>query len=192
MLSIRNMLTESTPITKGAELDHHRPSALDISFLLCPSDNTKSELNDTHQHHFWTGINYHEEISNDHCFRKSNLKQHQEKRLVEQEFFHRRRQSISSSSSSSSCSSPVSSYEKYLSTTPIKAKRRRASTKQLDVLNKVFEKTFFPSTQLRAELGRQLGMSPRTVQIWFQNRRQAIRTKERTISSRESSVPSVL
>ncbi|KAI8098962.1 uncharacterized protein BX664DRAFT_320033 [Halteromyces radiatus] len=61
----------------------------------------------------------------------------------------------------------------------IKAKRRRASNKQLQVLNRVFEHTFFPSTQLRTQLGRQLNMSPRTVQIWFQNRRQAIRTKER-------------
>ncbi|KAI9319714.1 hypothetical protein BX666DRAFT_1317293 [Dichotomocladium elegans] len=62
---------------------------------------------------------------------------------------------------------------------PLKAKRRRANAKQLEVLNRVFERTVFPSTQLRAELGRQLGMSPRTVQIWFQNRRQAIRTRER-------------
>ncbi|SAL97825.1 hypothetical protein [Absidia glauca] len=61
----------------------------------------------------------------------------------------------------------------------IKSKRRRASNKQLQVLNRVFQHTFFPSTQVRAQLGRQLGMSPRTVQIWFQNRRQAIRTKER-------------
>lgn len=61
----------------------------------------------------------------------------------------------------------------------VKAKRRRANSKQLEVLNKVFDRTFFPSTQMRAELGRQLGMSPRTVQIWFQNRRQAMRTRER-------------
>ncbi|KAI9483030.1 MAG: hypothetical protein EXX96DRAFT_477758 [Benjaminiella poitrasii] len=61
----------------------------------------------------------------------------------------------------------------------IKAKRRRANVKQLEVLNRVFNRTFFPSTQMRAELGRQLGMSPRTVQIWFQNRRQAMRTRER-------------
>ncbi|KAI7868734.1 hypothetical protein BDF14DRAFT_1742243 [Spinellus fusiger] len=62
---------------------------------------------------------------------------------------------------------------------PVKAKRRRANAKQLEVLNRVFDRTFFPSTQMRVELGRQLGMSPRTVQIWFQNRRQAIRTRER-------------
>ncbi|KAI8082973.1 uncharacterized protein BX664DRAFT_339531 [Halteromyces radiatus] len=61
----------------------------------------------------------------------------------------------------------------------IKAKRRRANAKQLSILNQVFDRTFFPSTQMRAELGRQLGMSPRTVQIWFQNKRQAMRTRER-------------
>ncbi|CEP10603.1 hypothetical protein [Parasitella parasitica] len=65
------------------------------------------------------------------------------------------------------------------SDSPVKAKRRRANAKQLEVLNRVFDRTFFPSTQMRAELGRQLGMSPRTVQIWFQNRRQAMRTRER-------------
>ncbi|KAI9299711.1 Homeodomain-like protein, partial [Cunninghamella echinulata] len=61
----------------------------------------------------------------------------------------------------------------------LKAKRRRANSKQLQILNQVFERTFFPSTQMRAELGRQLGMSPRTVQIWFQNKRQAMRTREK-------------
>ncbi|KAI7906840.1 uncharacterized protein BX663DRAFT_493970 [Cokeromyces recurvatus] len=62
---------------------------------------------------------------------------------------------------------------------PVKAKRKRASSSQLNILNRVFEQTFFPSTELRIELGRQLGMSPRTVQIWFQNKRQSLRMKER-------------
>ncbi|KAG2177989.1 hypothetical protein INT43_003242 [Umbelopsis isabellina] len=65
----------------------------------------------------------------------------------------------------------------------IKAKRKRASAGQLDVLNRVFAQTFFPSTEMRNELAKQLGMSPRTVQIWFQNKRQSIRTKERDRSS---------
>lgn len=66
----------------------------------------------------------------------------------------------------------------------IKTKRRRATKKQLQVLHRVFEHTFFPSTQVRAQLGRQLGMNPRTVQIWFQNRRQALRTKEKQKNQR--------
>ncbi|KAF1800536.1 hypothetical protein FB192DRAFT_1283412 [Mucor lusitanicus] len=65
---------------------------------------------------------------------------------------------------------------------PVKAKRKRASPSQLSVLNRVFEQTFFPSTELRMELGKQLGMSPRTVQIWFQNKRQSIRTRERGVT----------
>lgn len=156
-------------------------------------------------------------LLNKHQRRSS--RQHQiESQKIEQELLHDRRKSSSSSSSSSliySLSSSSSSSNKKAKLyhrlqqqqqndnddddeeeeeeLPLKAKRRRASSKQLDVLNKVFERTFFPSTQLRAELGRQLGMSPRTVQIWFQNRRQAIRTKERTgsvtsQSSRENSL----
>ncbi|CAO3647523.1 unnamed protein product [Mucor hiemalis] len=64
---------------------------------------------------------------------------------------------------------------------PVKAKRKRASPSQLSVLNRVFQQTFFPSTELRMELGKQLGMSPRTVQIWFQNKRQSLRTRERVV-----------
>ncbi|KAI9314924.1 hypothetical protein BX666DRAFT_2029161 [Dichotomocladium elegans] len=79
----------------------------------------------------------------------------------------------------SMCGGLVSSDEEQASPPAIKAKRRRANAKQLEVLNRVFDRTVFPSTQLRADLGRQLGMTPRTVQIWFQNRRQAIRTRER-------------
>ena len=62
---------------------------------------------------------------------------------------------------------------------PLKAKRKRASPSQLSVLNHVFSQTSFPSTELRIELGKQLGMSQRTVQIWFQNKRQSLRARER-------------
>lgn len=97
----------------------------------------------------------------------------------------------SPSSTSSSCSEldawhagsfqaeDNSKKRKRTANTDKKVKRRRATSYQLQVLNKVFEQTFFPSTQLRADLGQQLGMSPRTVQIWFQNRRQAMRMRER-------------
>ncbi|CAO3675269.1 unnamed protein product [Rhizopus microsporus] len=47
------------------------------------------------------------------------------------------------------------------------------------VLYESDEPTCFPSTELRIELGKRLGMSPRTVQIWFQNKRQSTRTRER-------------
>ncbi|KAG9005550.1 hypothetical protein FRB90_010338 [Tulasnella sp. 427] len=55
---------------------------------------------------------------------------------------------------------------------PQKPKRRRADAHQLRVLNEVYARTAFPSTEERIDLGRRLGMSPRQVQIWFQNRRQ--------------------
>ncbi|GAA5806641.1 hypothetical protein HPULCUR_012184 [Helicostylum pulchrum] len=57
----------------------------------------------------------------------------------------------------------------------MKIRRKRATVKQTQTLQKVFERTAFPSTILRENLARHLGMSPRTVQIWFQNKRQAVR-----------------
>lgn len=59
-----------------------------------------------------------------------------------------------------------------------KAKRKRASPHQLALLNQIFEYTFFPSTELRNAIGKELGMAPRTVQIWFQNRRQSWRSQK--------------
>ncbi|KAJ1865381.1 hypothetical protein LPJ73_000026 [Coemansia sp. RSA 2703] len=61
---------------------------------------------------------------------------------------------------------------------PIKGKRKRASPQQLEVLNKVFSSTSFPPTDMRNSLARELGMTPRTVQIWFQNKRQASRQRD--------------
>ncbi|CEG64111.1 Putative Homeobox domain-containing protein [Rhizopus microsporus] len=52
-------------------------------------------------------------------------------------------------------------------------------TRTDSVLYESDEPTCFPSTELRIELGKRLGMSPRTVQIWFQNKRQSTRTRER-------------
>ncbi|ORY06084.1 hypothetical protein K493DRAFT_310721 [Basidiobolus meristosporus CBS 931.73] len=67
---------------------------------------------------------------------------------------------------------------------PIKPKRKRANANQLKVLNQLFQQTFFPSTELRIQLGKQLGMSPRTVQIWFQNKRQAWRIRNQFFSGK--------
>ncbi|CAI2168053.1 13740_t:CDS:2 [Funneliformis geosporum] len=80
---------------------------------------------------------------------------------------------------------PVSHHHGYSvpSGTMVKAKRKRANANQLKVLNQVFQHTFFPSTELRIQLGKQLGMSPRTVQIWFQNKRQSWRSKSRATNN---------
>ncbi|KAI9477949.1 MAG: hypothetical protein EXX96DRAFT_569033 [Benjaminiella poitrasii] len=69
----------------------------------------------------------------------------------------------------------------------IKAKRKRASPNQLLVLNRIFSQTYFPSTEIRIQLGKQLGMSPRTVQIWFQNKRQSLRSRGRQSMSSHNS-----
>jgi homeobox protein YOX1/YHP1 len=66
----------------------------------------------------------------------------------------------------------------------VKKKRRRADANQLKILNEVWERTAFPSTEERAELAKRLEMSPRSVQIWFQNKRQNLRQ-----SSRQSNIP---
>ena len=50
--------------------------------------------------------------------------------------------------------------------TPQKPKRRRADAAQLRVLNEVYARTAFPSTEERGSLSRRLGMTPRQVQIW--------------------------
>lgn len=57
----------------------------------------------------------------------------------------------------------------------LKLRRKRATVKQTQALQKVFEMTAFPSTILLENLARYLGMSPRTVQVSFQNKRQAVR-----------------
>ncbi|OSD06902.1 homeobox-domain-containing protein [Trametes coccinea BRFM310] len=62
---------------------------------------------------------------------------------------------------------------------PVKKKRKRADAEQLKVLNETYNKTAFPSTEERNELAKKLGMSSRSVQIWFQNKRQAMRQSSR-------------
>ncbi|KZT26728.1 homeobox-domain-containing protein [Neolentinus lepideus HHB14362 ss-1] len=61
----------------------------------------------------------------------------------------------------------------------IKKKRKRADAAQLKVLNEVYQRTAFPSTEERQELAKKLDMSARSVQIWFQNKRQAMRQSNR-------------
>ncbi|KAL0247113.1 hypothetical protein I308_104148 [Cryptococcus tetragattii IND107] len=55
----------------------------------------------------------------------------------------------------------------------IKLARKRANDVQLAALSDAFRRTHYPSTKERHELAMQLGMTSRSVQIWFQNRRRA-------------------
>ncbi|KAJ1646446.1 hypothetical protein LPJ64_002091 [Coemansia asiatica] len=67
---------------------------------------------------------------------------------------------------------------------PSNKKRHRLRPDQTRRLMEVFQKTTKPDSDMRKILGKQLDMTPRTVQIWFQNRRAKIK--------RESSAASAL
>lgn len=54
-----------------------------------------------------------------------------------------------------------------------KKRRRRASPYEADILMAAYLQNPFPNDKARAELGAAVGMQPRAVAIWFQNRRQA-------------------
>lgn len=49
----------------------------------------------------------------------------------------------------------------------VKKKRKRADAAQLKVLNEVYARTAFPTTEERLELAKKLDMSARSVQIWW-------------------------
>ncbi|KAF8606112.1 homeobox-domain-containing protein [Ceratobasidium sp. AG-I] len=78
--------------------------------------------------------------------------------------------------SSQSATSPASDPSQL--PTETKPKRRRANAAQLSLLNDTYSRTMFPTTEERAEIARRINMTPRQVQIWFQNRRQASRQQQ--------------
>ena len=49
--------------------------------------------------------------------------------------------------------------------------RRRKSPQQLKVLEKAFKENNKPKTSIRSAIAKQLDIDPRTVQVWFQNKR---------------------
>ncbi|KAI5120997.1 hypothetical protein M0805_000458 [Coniferiporia weirii] len=71
-----------------------------------------------------------------------------------------------------------------------KPKRTRQLTTQhqLDVLHALLAKSRFPTTAVREEVGRQIGLSARKVQVWFQNQRQKARkgSKDASVSDTHS------
>lgn len=50
-------------------------------------------------------------------------------------------------------------------------KRQRTTPEQLEVLEKVYETEKLPNSDLRKDLAAKLKMTPRRVQVWFQNKR---------------------
>ena len=58
---------------------------------------------------------------------------------------------------------------------PARPKRCKISREQLEVLVKSFEEEPLPNFDQRQAMAKHLGMTPRSVQIWFQNRRQRLK-----------------
>ncbi|AET39182.1 uncharacterized protein Ecym_4103 [Eremothecium cymbalariae DBVPG len=58
-------------------------------------------------------------------------------------------------------------------------KRRRTSKHELTILQQEFEKCRAPSKERRMQLAPRCNMTEKAVQIWFQNKRQGMRKKER-------------
>ena len=60
---------------------------------------------------------------------------------------------------------------------PLKATRKRTRTtkEQAKALQILFDTNPLPNLKQRQELGDQIGMTPRSVQIWFQNKRQQMK-----------------
>jgi hypothetical protein len=87
---------------------------------------------------------------------------------------------------------PTPSSPKILSFDLKKQKRRRMRTSrgQKEALMKVFELYPMPSTKLRQDLGDQIGMTPRAVQVWFQNRRQILKKGTQSPSPKTDHVDS--
>ncbi|KAJ2547814.1 hypothetical protein EV175_005069 [Coemansia sp. RSA 1933] len=67
-------------------------------------------------------------------------------------------------------------------------KRNRLRPEQTRRLMEIFEKTPKPDSEVRKVLGKQLEMTPRTVQIWFQNRRAKLKRESNTVNLMRNSV----
>ncbi|AFM98418.1 homeobox domain-containing protein [Encephalitozoon hellem ATCC 50504] len=60
-----------------------------------------------------------------------------------------------------------------------KSPRTRMTGSQIKTLMACFQDNPFPTTATRQELSKILNISPRTVQIWFQNQRQKTKNRAR-------------
>lgn len=61
----------------------------------------------------------------------------------------------------------------------LKPLRKRIGSLQIAELQALFDSGIrFPDKQLREQLGEKMGLTPRTIQVWFQNRRQNMKCTE--------------
>ncbi|ORY93373.1 hypothetical protein BCR43DRAFT_496814 [Syncephalastrum racemosum] len=92
----------------------------------------------------------------------------------------------SGGASASSSSAPTSSSTTTSTTATTQQqsarKRTRTTPEQLSVLEKTFSANPSPNGRVREQLSKQLGMTERSIQIWFQNRR----AKEKNLAKRSS------
>ncbi|ORX62239.1 homeobox-domain-containing protein, partial [Hesseltinella vesiculosa] len=68
-------------------------------------------------------------------------------------------------------------------------KRTRATPEQLAVLEKTFSVNPSPNNRVREQLSRELGMSERSIQIWFQNRRAKVKNMAKRSATAASKLP---
>lgn len=71
--------------------------------------------------------------------------------------------------------------------TPAKRARTLLTLEQSRVLHELLQETCFPSTKVREEVAAKLGLSPRKVQVFFQNKRQKQRKKSKLDASTSQS-----
>ena len=83
-----------------------------------------------------------------------------------------------------------SSQSQNMDTLNSKKRRHRTSTEQRLQLEKIFTITTTPSLTLREQLASQLGMSPRRIQVWFQNKRAKLKRSQNSAYGRVSLSPS--
>ncbi len=73
------------------------------------------------------------------------------------------------------------SQETYLQRGQEKANRKRLCPDSVKILSDIFESGIhFPTRDHREKLSKRLGLPVRTIQIWFQNRRQAYKNKQQS------------
>lgn len=75
--------------------------------------------------------------------------------------------------------------ESSVDSTSAPRKRTRATPEQLAVLEKTFNVNPSPNNRVREQLSRELGMSERSIQIWFQNRRAKVKMLQRRVLLRQ-------
>ncbi|KAF8601952.1 hypothetical protein BDV93DRAFT_524346 [Ceratobasidium sp. AG-I] len=71
---------------------------------------------------------------------------------------------------------------------PKKRTRTLMTPDQLTALHRLLSMTRFPTTEQREQCGREIGLSARRVQVWFQNQRQKSKAQQQATSSSSSAL----